>query len=70
MRSIRVHMTIPPAMEDVAALIAHADGMEGVSAAKVGHISGYLVPEVLFVVADINPPNPRRQLVQRGVPCL
>lgn len=40
MRAYRQHMTIPPAMTDVAALIAHAEGMEGVSADKVG-VHGY-----------------------------
>lgn len=40
MRSVRTNMTIPPAMEDVGALIAFAEKMDGVSADGVG-VHGY-----------------------------
>jgi carboxymethylenebutenolidase len=40
MRSVRTKMTIPPVMDDVAAMIAHADAMEGVKRGPVG-VHGY-----------------------------
>lgn len=40
MRAVRTRMTIPPVMDDIAAMIAFTDGMEGVKRGPVG-VHGY-----------------------------
>src|SRR5262245_11578028 len=36
MRAVRTKMTIPPVMDDIAAMLAHVDGMDGVKKGPVG----------------------------------
>ena len=66
MRAIRTKMTIPPVMEDIAALLAFIDESDEVKPGPVG-AHGYCMsgPYALAAAARFPRPYPRRRLVLR-----